>query len=684
MTPVKKADTMNPLFKIQKSILVPFLSGVMLVFLIGPALAKTPKQQYISAEGYYKKLRNNEKLRGDRDNWITCIKKFQTVYLNDPNGPWAAAGLYMSGNLYWELYLKDGFEPDKKEAVDTYERIIKRFPKSSYRNKARKAIDKIREFRPSGAGKDHEFSPKIEFYKSYGYYENLKKSRSKRKYRSYWQDGIDQFDAVYQYDKKGPWAAAGLYMMGVLYEELARYSFNEKDKEAAAEIYLKILTDYPDSRYHRKAYEKRLILCRNGVGCSDDKSTEKDEISTLIHKSGGYGKTDKDTIDPTTSNGRAVINELRYWSNPSYTRIVVDADRQVIYEPHLLKKDLSIKKPPRLYLDVKASRLSKDIKKDIPIDDNLLLGVRAGQYTTDDVRVVIDIKSFESYKIFHLQEPFRIVIDVWGDKQEIPVVIAKQEPAVNGKMPTSALARQLALGVSRVVVDAGHGGDDPGAVGYQKNVYEKDVVLKIAKVLANKIRKRLNCEVLMTRDRDKFLTLEGRTAFANTTNADLFISIHANAHRNRSIYGLETFYLNLATDDESIRVAARENATSTKNISDLHSILSDLMQNAKINESSRLATHVQDAMYKHLKKKYSYIKNNGVKQAPFYVLLGAQMPAILIETSFISNPRECKRLLSPKYHDQLCDAIVNGIENYVKETNPTKISNIKQKIGTTG
>jgi N-acetylmuramoyl-L-alanine amidase len=119
-------------------------------------------------------------------------------------------------------------------------------------------------------------------------------------------------------------------------------------------------------------------------------------------------------------------------------------------------------------------------------------------------------------------------------------------------------------------------------------------------------------------------------------------------------------------------VAARENATSTKNISDLQTILSDLMQNAKINESSRLAYYVQDAMYKQMKKKYSRIKNKGVKQAPFYVLLGARMPSILIETSFISNSRECKRLNS-KYQNYLCDAIVKGIRGYIKETNPTAL-----------
>ncbi len=311
----------------------------------------------------------------------------------------------------------------------------------------------------------------------------------------------------------------------------------------------------------------------------------------------------------------------------------------------------------------------------MPINDNLLSNVRAGQHTSQSVRVVVDIKSFKTYKIFSLRNPFRIVIDVWG------IAAASSPPASTGrdirqnsdKISPSALAKQLALGVSKIVIDPGHGGRDYGAPGYYKGVHEKKIVLALAKKLAKKIRAELSCEVVLTRQTDKYLTLEERTAIANTKNADLFISIHTNSARDRRAFGLETYFLNLATDDESIRVAAFENATSEKNISDLQTILTDLMQNAKINESSRLAAHVQSELFQHMKKSYNKIKNKGVKQAPFYVLLGAQMPAILIETSFISNPRECKRLMDIHYQDRLCDGIIKGIREYIKETNPTAL-----------
>ncbi|WP_319575539.1 N-acetylmuramoyl-L-alanine amidase [uncultured Desulfobacter sp.] len=240
-------------------------------------------------------------------------------------------------------------------------------------------------------------------------------------------------------------------------------------------------------------------------------------------------------------------------------------------------------------------------------------------------------------------------------------------------MKSSDIARQLALGVRKIVIDPGHGGKDPGAPGYIKGVWEKDIVLKLATTLAIKLRERLNCEVLLTRTTDRKLTLEERTAIANTQRADLFISMHCNAAKSKKLSGIETYILNLATDEQAIAVAARENATSEKNISDLAYILNDLMKHAKIEESTRLANDVHKAMVTGMKKKYGQIRDLGVKQAPFYVLLGARMPAILIEASFISNKTECKRLMTSSYRNDICNTIADGIEKYINATNPKHI-----------
>jgi N-acetylmuramoyl-L-alanine amidase len=496
------------------------------------------------------------------------------------------------------------------------------------------------------------------------------------KYRDTWLRCIDKFQSVYDRDPAGPWAPAGLFMAATLYQKLYAYSHASDDLESAHRIFNQIITRFPDSRYQVKA--SSAIEDMPG-SAKEPLAAEPDPIAEKINAREDQRESNESKQGPSTrpaSGGMATVTNLRYWSNPNYTRVVIDADREADYYHHLLKKDPSLKKPQRLYVDLSDSRLGDDIRKSIPIHDDLLTDARAGQYTADSVRVVVDIKSFETYKIFSLKDPFRIVIDVWGSKSARAPNVPRPSDTVKkgGKIPPGSLAKQLALGVRRVVIDPGHGGKDYGAPGYLKGVHEKQVSLQIARRLAKKIKAELGLEVILTRNRDRFLTLEERTAFANTKNADLFISIHTNASRDRRAYGIETYFLNLATDDEAIRVAAMENATSTKNISDLQKILYDLMQNAKINESSRLAAYVQSSTIRHLKnKRYSRIKSKGVKQAPFYVLLGAQMPSILIETSFISNDRECKRLVSPKFQERLAEGIVEGIRSYIKATSPTAL-----------
>ena len=532
---------------------------------------------------------------------------------------------------------------------------------------------------------------KTKYYRAEACYKKLRHSPKKQKYRCYWLGCIEKFQSVYRHNPSGPWAAAGLYMSGTLYQELYRRSFKASDKRAALDIYKRIVKGYPKSSYKRKAENAIRDLFPKGVPKIASKSKKRkqshvtppeDNIAKQIKKF-SYAKTPVKTDVKGFKGNTGTVVGLRFWSNPSYTRVVIDANSEISYSHRLLKKDTAIRKPHRLYIDLSNSRLGKDIKKYIPINDNLLSDARAGQYTSDMVRVVVDIKSFKTYKIFSLKNPFRIVIDVWGKTARATGTLVKRDKK-GGKIAPGALAKQLSLGVKRIVIDPGHGGRDYGAPGYLKGVHEKNIVLKIARRLAKKIREKLHCEVVMTRTSDRYLTLEERTAFANTNNADLFISIHTNAARNRRAYGIETFFLNLATDDDAILVAARENATSTKNISDLQTILSDLMQNSKINESSRLAAHVQRCMCKELSRRYSRIKNKGVKQAPFYVLLGAQMPAVLIETAFISNSRDCKRLVSSKYQDRMCDAIANGIREYINETNPTAFLKQSRQKGLAG
>lgn len=592
------------------------IAASFLIFLLtpGPVFAGDSRDRYFEAEAAYKTLRNNPSKNKYRQHWLVCIDKFEKVYKDDPSGAWAPPSLYMSGKIYLELYRRSQKTADKNEAVDNFERIIKKFPASKYKQKAEDEIKKI---------------PGTLVSKKEPFKKDLTSGEQKKEAKEEKTGKVTQVPPKKETPEKLPDTA------------------KEKDKKEPA------LPGEPADAI------KEIIV--------------SDNIKPAAGAQSPSSKT----------HGIVTITDLRHWSNPNYTRIVIDADGETGYTHRLLKQDPALNKPQRLIVDLAGGRLGENIKKVIPINDDLLSDARAGQYEPEAVRVAIDIKSFKTYKIFSLKNPFRVVIDVWGGHEE-EAREEVEEKSDEKKMKVGDLAKQFALGVKKITVDMGHGGDDFGAPGYMKGIHEKDIVLKLGKKLAGKIREELNCEVIMTRTGDKYLTLEERTAISNTKNSDIFVSIHTNASKNKSAYGIETYFLNLATDDEAIRVAARENATSTKNISDLQTILNDLMQNAKINESSRLAGHVQETVCGTLKGKFDLIKNKGVKQAPFYVLLGAQMPAILIETSFISNKRECERLNNPAYQDLLCDGIVKGIKSYIKEINPAAFLNASPSKGTGG
>lgn len=372
----------------------------------------------------------------------------------------------------------------------------------------------------------------------------------------------------------------------------------------------------------------------------------------------------------------ATLNEMKHWSNPDYTRISLDLDRDVTWETHELGKGTP-GKSGRIYIDLNRTRLGKGVR-DITIGDGLLKGARVGQYKPDVVRVVLDTENIKDYKIFPLSEPSRLVIDVRGERRtEISrleesisimpekVVVPKLDEKTAGGEKKGKTARKSAISkIRRVVVDPGHGGHDPGAVG-PSGIQEKDVVLAIGLKLRTLLREELGLDVVMTRSSDVFIPLEERTAIANKVNADLFLSVHANAAPNRSAAGIETYYLNLAKTDKVAQLAAKENGTSLEKVSVLQAILFDLMANYKLNDSAHLADEVQKSLYKKIRSGYSDVRNLGVKQGPFYVLVGATMPSILVETAFLSNAQEESRLKEAAYQEMAAEGILEGVRSYI-------------------
>ncbi|HET6899752.1 MAG TPA: N-acetylmuramoyl-L-alanine amidase, partial [Vicinamibacteria bacterium] len=240
---------------------------------------------------------------------------------------------------------------------------------------------------------------------------------------------------------------------------------------------------------------------------------------------------------------------------------------------------------------------------------------------------------------------------------------APAPPQVN-RAGSYSLARQLGLGARKIVIDAGHGGHDPGTLG-RGGLQEKDLVLDVAVRLQRLVRDELGAEVVMTRSTDVFVPLEERTAIANAQGADLFLSIHANSSRNSSVRGIETYFLNFAQDPHAEAVAARENAISPATLKDLQNLVKAIALNSKIDESRDFASSVQEAMVQTIRPIAPDVSDRGVRTAPFYVLIGANMPSILAEIAFVSNPQEERLLRTPEHRDRIARSLLDGVRAYL-------------------
>ncbi len=586
--------------------------------LLSPAIvfAESAEQAYQKARDSYYSLQNSSRKQMYREQWERVYSQFESVYKRFPKSKRGADSLYMCGKTTSGLYGISRIKPDAERAVEIFEQMAEIYPESSLADDALLKAGKLLE------------------------------QALNNKQRAY-----------------------------IVYDRLVKTAPNG-DMVGKARTRLKALAAYAPPP--EKTVVKKVVKT---VSQSAKKGSGRTQISGKTRASAGEGR----------------LTEIRYWSNPGYTRIVLDVSNEARFSAHYLVPEPGKGSPPRLYIDIEETGLDEALQEPKIVDDGLLRRIRTGRPQPNTVRVVLDLGSIGDYKVFPLSDPWRIVIDIAGEVVDAAVIdvvggvniagtgapaTKHRETEIRGLPDTEndAIAKVLkgapknqkplhipkvpaATTLRRIVVDAGHGGKDPGAVG-PSGVYEKTVTLKLAKALAKELRKLLGCEVILTRSADVYLPLEVRTAIANKVGADLFISLHANANKSRKPYGIETYYLNFSKNDKAAAVAARENGTSLKQVSDLELILFDLMANSKINESSRLATEIQKTLVQQISKKYSHVKDLGVRQGPFYVLLGATMPSVLVETAFLSNPREEKRLVSSAYQKSAAKAIAMAVKKY--------------------
>ncbi len=394
----------------------------------------------------------------------------------------------------------------------------------------------------------------------------------------------------------------------------------------------------------------------------------------------------------------STIREIRRTVLPEVVRVSIEMDREVVFHEE------RVEGPARLLFDLPATKAAAAVQDaSWSYQDDVVRRIRVGRHPNQTTRVVLDLEGVSRYTVVTLYNPYRILIDceratvpkptpapgtsanVPGIPPKVPGAMTAAEPPkkapASAKIPATAnekaekedggaatdhnrvsMARQLGLGVSRIVIDPGHGGRDPGAEG--PNISEAAIVLDIALRLEKALKRQPGIEVVLTRRTDVFVPLEERTQIANREQADLFLSIHANASRNQNARGIESYYLNFASNPDAEAVAARENSVSERTMNSLTDIVKAIALNNKLDESKDFAALVQQAMSRRLKPSNKALKNLGVKQAPFVVLIGAAMPSVLAEVSFVTNRREGQLLRTEPYRQRIADALADAIVRY--------------------
>jgi N-acetylmuramoyl-L-alanine amidase len=580
------------------------------------------EDSYNDVESIYNTILDGQTESSEK-NWNDVIKQFSKIVDDHPKSKVADNALYNVGMCY--IWSNSLLKDSPQKAIKAFNQLIKSYPKS-------------------------DFVDEAQYWKAYAYSLAGDYKRA--------VDEYEKFGSNYPQSSLYP---ESIYQLRECRIRLDGYKKNTKE----------------DSQIH----EKEMVALKNSDS-QENKKQEKNQKSEIKEKESPKVESPSFTqpvpsvpipkkvnSEDRKQDNRSQIKDIRFSSSREFTRVVLDHSKPTKYETKKLEK------PLRLCIDIKESVMSP-AKQNIPINDNLVKGIRASQFDENTVRVVLDLKDIKQYKVFSLKEPDRIVFDIYGQEYspEKYKVSLKNKQETKSKQPsntiskpdkTITLVRQLGLKVKTIVIDPGHGGKDPGAMS-KSGMCEKNFVLDIGKRLRNLLRSKGSYDIRMTRETDVFVPLEERTDFANQNGADLFVSIHVNASRSPDVSGIETYYLSLANDEESRLTASLENASADRGIRDLASLIGRILKTTKITESRAFANVVQSHLCQ-ITKAY----DRGVRRAPFIVLIGANAPSILAELGFISNEQDEKLLNSEEYKDRLAKAIMDSIEDYVKTMDST-------------
>ncbi|HUJ31310.1 MAG TPA: N-acetylmuramoyl-L-alanine amidase [Candidatus Acidoferrum sp.] len=627
--------------RLRSAIQILLIASALLVCFASPALAD---KQSDARDQFARAVRLRTMLEGylPRDRALSDYKEtiaaYHTVYLISTQAPEVCPSLIAEAELYREMGRQ--FDPKYfQTAIDTYNFLLKQYPGTRYRGEVLFAIAQVQ------------------------------------------KDDQKNLDAA----------------TATLKDFLKRYPKNDKADDARA-----ALQEIADAREKPKEAVAQTVV------------PAKEELPQQ-----------GPVVEPRESDKRfSSVNSIQTFDAADHARIVVTLGDTIKYDVNHLRS------PDRIYFDLHKARIGPKLTKSLEMPDGLLKSVRVAQNRADVVRLVLDANGAKDCTAVLLGSPYRLVIDVHGQPPagasniaapnapappaETVTVTVEQPPAAPAKSsaqpektvaksappkslansktaalkpppepkPTRdgqrSLTRALGLKISRIVIDPGHGGHDTGTIG-PHGLMEKDLCLDVALRLGHLIEQKLpGAEVIYTRKDDTFIPLEQRTAIANQAKADLFISIHANSSRDHDARGVETYYLNFATSQESMEVATRENAYSEKSLHDLQDLIQRIARNDKVEESKELASDIQDSLSHRLQLVSSSERNRGVKKAPFIVLIGANMPSVLSEISFVSNPSDERLLKKADQRDRIATGLYRGITTYLESLN--SLSYNKQRL----
>ncbi len=608
---------------------------------------------YQKAKFYYNQLLTPSSTLSDkRENWLKATRNFRRIYLAEPKSELAPACLFMLGRVYYDMFKKFGEGIDLGEALSYYRDVDTLFPGNRLADDALFAVGRM-------------------------LYEDVNDPGR----------AADTFSKIIAEHPDGDMRSAAETEL----KRLSKYHDIPLPESMLDDRPLAGLTNIMPPKYWSSKDYTRIVVQTSGPTTYQEQLLEK--VGNRPRRL--YIDFQNSYIEPRYRSPIPIqdglLMQVRTGQfSPETVRVVLDIESISDY------KIFSLPDPFRVVIDVKGQSKRPEIASVAPLAPPPAPPKLAAQphpaapspsASAEEDGGGVESASTERIAATMLpdkrrpaerdQEPVAEIpaagsgsIVVLRDSRKLAALYQPEqqfpEPAGGPLIaePELSLAQQLGLGIATIVIDPGHGGKDPGALAF--GMKEKDIVLKTGQRLAAHLRQKLGATVILTRDDDSFLPLEERTAIANTNSADLFISLHINAHPSPDIRGFETYFLNLTTNAEAMRVAARENATSSHQLSELQDILSDIMRNSKINESSRLADRVHESIDSGLAQSGFGVKDMGVKQAPFYVLIGAEMPAILIEIAFISNSDDARLLGDDIFIDKLAERISDGISHYAR------------------